>query len=181
MERRPSRDEIRHLVRDLLREVGAGKAPPRAGTAEAPGSEAVTSEGGSLSERVREALEYGGAVEVAMGGERDLNAFAQQVALCALERDLLGAIAASRVRFKLAGTARPAAPAGVSPATPPGEAAARGEARPFRWDKGVLNESRIAEIAKAHDRLILGPKAVLTPLARDRARELQLEIARQKP
>ena len=186
MERRPSRDEIRHLVRDLLREVGAAKAPRRV-EASQTGSRAgaVASEDASLSERVRKALGNGGAVEVAMGGERDLNAFAQQVALCALERDLLGAIAANRVRFKLTGTVRsgvsPGAPPGAPPATPPGEAAARGGDRAFNWDKGVLNEARIAEIAKTHQRLVLGPKAVLTPLARDRARELQLEIARQKP
>jgi hypothetical protein len=185
MERRPSREEIRHLVRDLLREAGlrdgdAAKAPTASRPVRAPRPETTAGERGSLSERVRRALKNGAAVEVAMAGERDLNAFAQQVALCALERDLLGAIAANRVRFKIAGPTRGvAAPAGA-PGAPPAAAAPRDKTAVFRWDKGVLNEARIAEIAKTHGRLVLGPKGVLTPLARDRARALKLEIERRK-
>ena len=178
MKRRPSRDEIRHLVRDLLREAVPGKEPGKEGAApraklepeEAPGPDR------SLSERVRAALRNHGSLEVSIAGDRDLNAFAQSIALCALERDLLGAIASNRVRFRLAG-----APAPVAGVAPPAPGPRGGAPRVFHWEAGVLNEAKIARIAKDHDRLVLGAKAVLTPLAKDRARKLELEMVRQTP
>jgi hypothetical protein len=45
----------------------------------------------------------------------------------------------------------------------------------------VLNELRIAEIGKKYTKVVLGPDVVVTPLARDRARELKLELVRSKP
>ena len=164
MGRRPSRDEIRRVVRDLLREVGPGKAPEET-------AEETAGTDGSLSERVRTALRNHGSLEVSIAGDRDLNAFAQSIALCALERDLLGALASNRVRFRLAG-----APDKASPAAAPTSTAAT---RVFHWEAGVLNEAKIAQIAKDHDRLVLGAKAVLTPLAKDRARKLDLDMVRQ--
>ena len=67
------------------------------------------------------------------------------MALCALERDLLGAIAANRVRFRLAGAA--AAVTSGGGAGPGGDPAA---ARTFTWDKGLLSEAKVTEIAKRH-------------------------------
>jgi hypothetical protein len=51
----------------------------------------------------------------------------------------------------------------------------------FRLDRGMLSETRIAEIGKRHTRIIVGADVVVTPLARDRARELKLELVRSKP
>ena len=167
MDQRPSKDEIRHLVRDLLREALPRAAPP----AEPPAGD----DGNPFAERVRQALQSGGRIEVHLDSDQDLNAFAQSIALCALQRDLLGAIASNRVRFRLAA----GGDRGKRSAPPAAPRAASGGA--FHWDRGVLSETRIDEIGKNHGTLVLGPKAVLTPLARDRARELKLEIVRQKP
>ena len=46
---------------------------------------------------------------------------------------------------------------------------------------GVLSETRVVEIARTHRRIVLGAEVVLTPLARDKAREMKIELARQKP
>jgi hypothetical protein len=97
----------------------------------------------------------------------------QQVALCALERDLLGAIAANRVRFRLAGGERDVA-APQRAETP----AAGGEA--YHWEQGLLGETKITEIARTHAKLVLGRRALMTPLAWDRARSLGLQVARMK-
>ena len=177
MERRPSRDEIRHLVRDLLREAVPGpKAPPEAPPEEtAPRREPEPGTDRSLSERVRAALRNHGSLEVSIASDRDLNAFAQSLALCALERDLLGALASNRVRFRLAGAPDKASAAAATPTREPRGAGPRD----FHWEAGVLNEAKIAQIAKDHDRLVLGAKAVLTPLAKDRARKLDLDMVRQ--
>ena len=68
-----------------------------------------------------------------------------------------------RLAFRLA------APAG------PGQA---GPSR--RIDKGAVTEAVVRDAARAGARLVLGPRAVLTPLARDRARAAGVEIERER-
>ncbi len=46
---------------------------------------------------------------------------------------------------------------------------------------GVLTEAMVTELAAGHRRIVIGGEVVVTPLARDRARELKVEIVRQKP
>ncbi len=48
-----------------------------------------------------------------------------------------------------------------------------------RVDRGAVTERVVLKAAKAGTRLVLGPKAVLTPLARDRARVLGVEIEKE--
>ena len=95
-----SRDEIRRMVRELLRDVAGVEAARSDTQSTSADAGAPTAPGGSggLSERVRASLKRGGGIEVSIASDSDLNAFAQQVALCALERDLLGAIASNRAR-----------------------------------------------------------------------------------
>jgi len=178
---RVSHDEIRRMVRELLRDAvaGGGESPPA--SARAAGSPRASDVGG-LSERVRAALAggAGGGIAIAIANDADLNAFAQQVALCALERDLLGAIAANRVRFRLAsgGGARAAA---ADPTPRAGAAAPTQDGGAYHWEQGLLSETRITEIARSHGKLVLGRQAVLTPLAWDRARSLGLQVVRMRP
>jgi len=49
-----------------------------------------------------------------------------------------------------------------------------------RVDKGAVTERTVAAAAKAGARLVLGPRAVLTPLARDKARVLGVPIERPR-
>ena len=42
-----------------------------------------------------------------------------------------------------------------------------------------LTERTVLKAAKAGSRLVLGPRAVMTPLARDRARALGVEIEKE--
>jgi hypothetical protein len=51
----------------------------------------------------------------------------------------------------------------------------------YEVKSGVLSEPRIVEIARSHRKIILGAEVVLTPLARDKAREMRIELTRQKP
>jgi len=73
-------------------------------------------------------------------------------------RDLL----AGRLRFTLALAGAPQGPAG------------------HRIDKGAVTERAVQAAATAGARLILGPRAVLTPLARDRARALGVPIEKER-
>jgi hypothetical protein len=71
-----------------------------------------------------------------------------------------------RLRFRLA---------------PGGAAGASGSARPVhRIDKGAVTEAAVRDAARAGARLVLGRRAVLTPLARDRARAAGVEIEKER-
>jgi hypothetical protein len=99
---------------------------------------------------------------VRISSDDDLHAFALRVLKLAdnpkLRRDLIG----GRIRFALAGSAT----AGPSAA--------------HRVDKGAVTERTVAAAAKAGARLVLGPRAVLTPLARDKARALGVPIEKER-
>ena len=49
-----------------------------------------------------------------------------------------------------------------------------------RVEKGAVTERTVNEAASAGQRLVLAPAAVLTPLARERARHLKVEIERER-
>ena len=67
-----------------------------------------------------------------------------------------------RLTFRLAGAAR----------TPGGTTR--------RFDRGAVTERHVAELAESGATLVLGPGAVLTPLARERARALGLTIHKER-
>jgi hypothetical protein len=73
------------------------------------------------------------------------------------------ALRAGRLRFRLA------APAAGGPAQPS-----------HRIEKGAVTEAMVAASARAGARLVLGHRAVLTPLARDRARATGVEIVKER-
>jgi len=73
------------------------------------------------------------------------------------------ALRSGRLRFRLAATAMPGS---VQPS--------------HRVEKGAVTEAMVAAAAKAGARLVLGPRAVLTPLGRDRARAAGVEIVKER-
>ena len=146
------------MVRDVLRSSLHGE-----------GGSSPSQPPDNLIEAIRQAILPGGNGTVAVA--EDLDAFARDMVNAATHEDLKTAIMTGRVMFKRKdggpGQARPQA------------ATAKGGQ--FRIDKGMLNEMRIAEIGKQYSRVLVGPEVVVTPLARDRARELKLELVRTKP
>jgi hypothetical protein len=164
------RDDAREILRELLNEAlavpnGNGidgavpqvPAPPVAAvlrpsswTGPAAGGEVI---GGGLQT---------GVESVALGSDEDLDRFV---------RTLLGrfenprdreAIRAGRLRFTLNRDAASAAAGTV------------------RVERGAVTERKVDEAAKAGARLVLGPGAVLTPLAREKARAKGIEIERER-
>jgi hypothetical protein len=49
-----------------------------------------------------------------------------------------------------------------------------------RVDKGAVTERAVIAAAKAGAGLVLGPRAVLTPLARDKARALGVHVEKER-
>ncbi len=116
--------ELRGMVRDLLRETLAHRAPTAAGT-----------------EAVR------------IANDNDLSAFVARL----IQPATLEAVRAGKLRFSLAGGTAPSGGA-IS---------------------GVITEQKIDKLA-ASGTLVLDANAVLTPLARDKARRLGLKIERRR-
>ncbi|MGH6873981.1 MAG: hypothetical protein ACREDW_03115, partial [Aestuariivirgaceae bacterium] len=124
---------------------------------------------GNFIEAIRQAIVPGGSGQVTVTG--DLDAFAREIVNAGAHEDLKSAIMTGRVTFKRKDD-------GQKQAKPQAPAAKGGQ---FRLDKGMLNEMRIAEIGKQYSKILVGPEVVVTPLARDLARELKLELVRTKP
>jgi hypothetical protein len=62
----------------------------------------------------------------------------------------------------------------------PGAGSPAAAAGTVRVDRGAVTERKVEQAAKAGARLVLGPGAVLTPLAREKARARGVEIERER-
>ncbi|HEU0194216.1 MAG TPA: hypothetical protein VFQ71_08455 [Gaiellales bacterium] len=107
-----------------------------------------------------------GAEAVSLASNHELNAFAARIARRCEDAGERAAIAEGRVRFRLQGaqaTTSEPAPAAV-----------------MRIEKGAVTERTVREAAAAGARLVLAPRAVLTPMARDRARSMGVPIEKER-
>jgi hypothetical protein len=152
------KEELRQLVRDVLR-----SSLPGAGVA------AASQKPGNLIEAIRQAMLPG--AKSAVTAPADLDAFAREIVNAAAHEDVKSAIMTGRVTFNRKDDG-PGQAQNQAPVMKGGQ---------FSIDKGMLNEMRIAEIGKQYSKILVGPEVVVTPLARDRARELKLELVRTKP
>ena len=114
-----------------------------------------------LAHTVRESVE---SVEtVSLRTDADLEAFVRRLLHLSDNPKHRDALRSGRLRFRLA---RGTAPGSVQPA--------------HRIDKGAVTEAVVRQAELAGARLVLGRRAVLTPLARDRARATGVEIERER-
>jgi hypothetical protein len=152
IDREAIRTMVRQVLRDALPEAVREKIATQAADAAAP----------RKKDGVRPAeTEASKTEEVAVATDADLAAFVRRVI------DQREAIQAGRLRFRLK-RSRKAAEADVSP---------RGGSE--RIDKGIVTEKKVVAAAKAGKGLVVGKGVVLTPLARDKARQLGVQIERE--
>jgi hypothetical protein len=135
-----------------------------------------------VREVIRDVLPKGLPVTetVNLSTDEDLAAFVKR--LLDLDPDQREELRSGRKRF---GLALPPAPQGPpAPSVPAGAAngAERaGETSPVRHiERGAVTEAVVAAAARAGERLVLGRGAVLTPLARDRARASGVQIEKER-
>jgi len=169
-------EAIRALVREVLADLlpaaspdpgnpgnlgGAGSAglgaPVPGGPATAPSGPAQD----GLPHTVREHVE---SVEVvSIRTDADLAGFVLHLLHLFENPKHRDALRSGRLRFRLAAAAAP------------------GSAQPsHRVEQGAVTEAIVAACARAGARLVLGRRAVLTPLARDRARAAGVEIVKER-
>jgi hypothetical protein len=139
------------LLREMVRQV-LSEVVPQTMAAAGPGS-------GATSRQVEAAR----AETVTIRTDADLQAFARRVA--AAGESERSAIAAGATVFRLTGAAA---------------SADASEASVVRIEKGAVTERHVREAANAGSSIHLGRRAVLTPLARDRARTAGVEITRER-
>lgn len=152
------RDALRQMVREVIREaVGdlSSAAPPAPAPAAPPSQAAVATGPLAADERSR-------VDTVRITSDRDLDAFVRNLLRLFENPKTRADLRHGRLSFRLAGTGRPGA----------------GSSR--RIERGAVTERQIADIAESGAALVLGPRAVLTPLARERARALGVTIHKER-
>jgi len=151
-------------------------------------NEASEASGGRAAGGYQTAAEPGVTLQpVRLATDEDLREFVLQIVRLAdnpkRRRDLL----AGRLRFTLAAAGFSAAPAALVPHPDYRSANGRGSPVPaghgegdHKIERGAVTERAVQAAASAGARLVLGPRAVLTPLARDRARALGVPIEKER-
>ena len=97
--------------------------------------------------------------------DADLNVFVRHLLTVFEDPRSRQELRAGRYRFSLAPEPR-SSPAGPGPAR--------------RVEQGAVTEKTVAAVAAAGERLVLGRRAVLTPLARDKARKLGVHVEKER-
>lgn len=178
------RDAARRLLRELLAEVLEGSggnghhaepepAPAPAGPppVPAPPTAAVlrpstwnrpAAPGEVIGDGARAPAREPRVETVALGADADLERFARALAARCEDPREREAIRSGAIRFTLGG---------ASPASSHGT---------IRIESGAVTEKAVRQAAAGGSRLVLAPRAVLTPLARETARRLKVEIERER-
>ncbi|MEW2479236.1 hypothetical protein AB0876_06540 [Mycobacterium sp. NPDC049093] len=165
-----NRDELRALVREVVREAvrDAGAAaktpgpvavpPPPAPAPKVPPT--VAAQFGVEPTGPRAVDGKNRTETVQLGNDRDLDTFVRKLLRLFESPKTRADLKAGRLSFRLAGASRTS-----------GGGASR------RIDSGAVTERQIADMAGGT--LVLGRKAVLTPLAREKARTLGIKIEKE--
>ena len=109
--------------------------------------------------------------EVTLRTATDLDSFVRRLAALCEDPARRSDLQEGRRRFRLAGaeSAEEGRPAGVLSLGPG-----------VRVERGAVTERTVKKAAADGARLVIGPRAVLTPLARDRARSLGVRVEREE-
>ena len=159
--RQSDSDALRALVREVLRElVPTARAQVAAGERPAAGPSAPRIE----------------AVSVA--NDAELQAFVRRLVELSADPAAREALRRGRHSFRLAnGCARCAGDGRAE--TSPAETGPARSTGAQRIDKGVLSESKVIALARAGRTIVVGKRVAVTPLARDKARQLGVKLERE--
>ncbi len=112
-----------------------------------------------------------GPTDVVIATEADLTAFVRRVAAMCEDGEVRAALQDGRHGFRLASSS----PGSETVAAQPPQPAAGA----IRVERGAVTERTVQKAAAEGARLVLGRRAVLTPLAKDKARTLGVRIEKE--
>ncbi|MBO0678479.1 hypothetical protein JRC04_13500 [Mycolicibacterium sp. S2-37] len=150
------REVVRDAVRDLPRPTPAPAPPPP------PPAPSVAEQIGVVPSGPLAADDKHRTETVRLATDRDLDAFVRNLLRLFENPKNRADLKAGRLTFRLAGTT----------------GTATGQTR--RIESGAVTERHIADIAASGATLVLGRRAVLTPLAREKARTLGVSIEKER-
>ena len=113
-----------------------------------------------------------GTHDVVIATDADLTAFVRRVAALCEDDEVRTAMQAGHHEFRLAGGSLGLETVAARPPRP-------AEAPVLRVERGAVTERVVIKAAANGGRLVLGRGAVLTPLAKDKARSLGVEIEKE--
>jgi hypothetical protein len=158
---------VREVVRDAVRDLSPKGAtpvtpvtpPPAAARppAAAPAAPTGPTPTGPLAADERSRTDT-----VSIRSDAELDAFVRNLLRLFENPKTRADLRNGRLTYRLAGAAR--GPGGAT----------------RRVERGAVTERHVAELAESGTTLVLGPRAVLTPLARERARALGLTIEKER-
>jgi hypothetical protein len=160
-------DDPRDVLRDLLREVLSENGHAPVPSVPAPPTAAVlrpstwtrpAAPGEVIGDGAPPPEAPGGAEVVAISSDADLDRFVRALAARCEDPAERAALRSGARRFTLAGAA----------------------GNDMRIESGAVTEKTVKQAAASGARLVLSPRAVLTPLARERARALKVEVERER-
>ena len=144
--------QLRALVREVVRDAVADLAP-QPSVPEHNGLQPT----GPLTAGERTRVDT-----VRIASDNDLDAFVRQLLRLFENPKTRADLRSGRLSFRLAGTS------------------AHSAAASHRIDSGAVTERQIVDIAASGGALVLGRKAILTPLAREKARALGVTIHKER-
>ncbi len=170
------RAELRALVREVVRDAVAGMNAQAAPTKSAPPQPApvatstVAEQFGMTVTGPLAADEKSRTETIRLAGDQDLDAFVRRLLRSFENPKTRADLKAGRLSFRLAGSSGRGASGATGAAT-------------HRIESGAVTERHIVDITAGSapgGTLILGRRAVLTPLAREKARILGLSIQKER-
>ncbi|OBB57422.1 hypothetical protein A5757_20685 [Mycobacterium sp. 852013-51886_SCH5428379] len=153
------REVVRDAVRDLPRPASAPAPPP---SPPPPAASTVAEQIGVVASGPLAADEKHRSETVRLATDRDLDAFVRNLLRLFENPKNRADLKAGRLTFRLAGTGN------------------SGTGQTRRIESGAVTERHIADVAAVGAGLVLGRRAVLTPLAREKARALGVSIEKER-
>ncbi|MCV7228977.1 hypothetical protein [Mycolicibacterium komossense] len=160
------RGQLRLLVREVLRDalpdlksaLPAAPPKPQPAVSQTPVAEAI----GAIPTGPLAAGEKSRTDTVRIANDRDLQGFVRTLLQLFENPKNRADLRAGRLTFRLVEQGRSGAPT------------------THRFDSGAVTERQVADLAAAGGVLVLGRRAVLTPLAREKARALGITIEKER-
>lgn len=176
-------DQLRRLVRELIAELAPGLRPSTGGPVSGAAGGGAQSEFSSVTPTVPERPSSSVPppevsrsaspaplldLVVSVSNDTDLDALVSRIQRLCDDPSARTDLKAGRIRFRLAGTAEPSDPT-------PAIAAGR-----QRMTKQLVTERDVVAAHQAGATLVLAPRTLLTPLARDKAKALRVAVERER-
>lgn len=159
----PNSDMLRSLVREALRDALGGSQGVAALAAKLPAAAPAPTPPVQPVQSSAQVTEV-----VSLSSPQDMNAFVQRILDMGQDEQTRDHLYSGRIAFELAGGHQVAGTSGTSVS-----------GNSVHIDKGAVTESMVRKAAESGATLIVGRRAVVTALAKDKAKDMNVTIIKE--